>query len=88
MRPKRRSSPRSSRGERGCRLGRGWRGDPGPPFLAFVGGENPHLARQQEAQRVDRMAHPAGIGDDGDPFPLRQVIDREIEIVPAGTGKP
>jgi hypothetical protein len=31
---------------------------------------------------------PAGIGDDGDPFPLWQMVDGDIEIAPPGARKP
>jgi hypothetical protein len=33
------------------------------------------------------MAHPAGVGDDRNALPLRQVIDRNLEIVPSGARK-
>jgi hypothetical protein len=33
------------------------------------------------------MPNPAGIGDNRDAFPLRQMIDREVEVVPSGAGK-
>jgi hypothetical protein len=64
------------------------RGDPGPALLRFEGREDPHLAGEQEAQRVDRLSHPAGIGHHRDPLPLRQVIDRDVEIIPTGPWKP
>jgi hypothetical protein len=34
------------------------------------------------------MPDPAGIGHDGDPFPLRQMVDGDIEIAPPGARKP
>jgi hypothetical protein len=34
------------------------------------------------------MPDPPGIGHNGDSFPLRQVVDGDIEIAPPGTGKP
>jgi hypothetical protein len=34
------------------------------------------------------MPDPPGIGHDGDPFPLRQMVDGDIEIAPPGTRKP
>ena len=79
--------PRSSGGERAGRLDAERRGDPGAAFLGFQHREDAHLAGEQKTQRVDRVPHPAGIGDDGDPLPLRQVVDRDVEIIPAGARK-
>jgi hypothetical protein len=62
-------------------------GDPGAAFFGFEGGKDAHFARDQKAQRVDRLPHPAGIGHHRDPLPLRQMVDRDVEILPAGAGK-
>jgi hypothetical protein len=78
-------NPRSSRGER---VGLQRRGDPRPTFFGFKRGENADLAGEQKAQRINRVPHPASIGDHGDPFPLRQMVDSEVEIVPPRAGKP
>ena len=79
--------PRSSRRERvasrfpdrGC--------DPGAAFFGFQHGEDAHCAGKQKTQRIHRVPHPAGVGHDGDALPLRQVIDRDVEVVPAGAGE-
>jgi hypothetical protein len=79
--------PRSSSGERAGRLGTERRRNPGAAFLGFQHREHAHFAGDQEAQRVHRVSHPAGVGDDGNALPLRQMIDGEVEVVPSGAGK-
>jgi len=79
---------RSSRGEGARGLFADDRGgDPGAAFLGLLHREHAHLAGEQETQRVDCVPHPAGVGDDGDALPLRQVIDRDVKIVPTGAWK-
>ena len=77
--PLQRLCPRSSGVER--------RGDPGTAFGRFQHREDAHFAGDQESERVHGMPHPAGVADDRDPFPLRQVVDGKVEIVPAGPGE-
>jgi hypothetical protein len=83
--PPQRSCPRNSRCAR--HLFRR-RSDPGPSLLRLQRREYPHLAGQKKTQRIDGLAHPRGIGHDRDALPLREMVDRDVEIVPASTGKP
>ena len=85
--PPQRLRPRSSRREGVGGLFSHWGGDPGAAFLGFQHREYAHLAGEQKTQRVDRVPHPAGVGDDCDALPLRQVVDRDIEIIPPCTRK-
>ena len=85
--PLQRLRPRSSGVERPGHLGAKGRGDPSTAFFGFQHREDAHFAGDQEAERVHGMPHPAGVGDDRNPFPLRQVVDGKVEIVPASPGK-
>ena len=79
--------PRSSGGGQAGRLGAERRGDPGAALLGFQHREDTHFAGEQKTQRIHGVPHPTGVGHDRDAFPLRQVVDRDIEIVPSGAGK-
>ena len=80
-------SPRGSGRKRRRRFSAQRCGDPGTTLLCLEGGENPHLAGEQETQRVYRLTHPGGIGHHRDSFPLRQMVDRNVEVAPPGAGK-
>src|SRR5260370_30814892 len=63
-------------------------GDPFPPFARANRGEDTDVTGDQEAQGVDRVPDAADIGDDRDPGPLRQRLDRHVKIILGGSRKP
>src|SRR6185437_720960 len=62
-------------------------GDPRPPFVRLRGRVDADLGRDQKAQRLDRVAYPAHIGDEGDPLPRLQLQRGDVEVFPGGAGK-
>ena len=82
--PPQRSRPRNSGRARHLRR---LRSDPGPPLLRLQRREHAHLASQEEAQRIDGLPHPPGVGYDRDALPLRQMVDGDVEVIPAGAGE-
>jgi hypothetical protein len=84
MRRKRRSKRRNNRHEIGLGVIVLRRRDPGAAFLSLEAGKNPYLAGEQEAQGINRLPHPGSVGHHGNLFPLRQAIEADLQIRPAG----